>query len=133
PSSIQRCISRRHAACSGCTFNTPAVDGSRHIDVDKREHLEMLGKSCSVKTHPYRFLYRRTIGAENFVPQWPIRKVAPVDLALMMKNVFLGPLNEIANPVRCPHVPVRKQCDEELEDTDDGDSAQIEPEQKGSD
>src|SRR5262245_41307889 len=112
---------------SGCTFNTTSVDVSRRIDVHKREHLELLGKSCSVKTHPYRFLYRRTVGTENLVPQWPIGKVAPVDLALMVKNVFLGPLNEIANPVRCPYVPVREQCDEELEDTDDGDRTRIEP------
>src|SRR5215831_4558597 len=41
----------------GCTFNTPSIDVSRGIDVDKREHLELLPKSCSVKTHPYRFFY----------------------------------------------------------------------------
>src|SRR5262245_38083634 len=51
----------------------------------------------------------------------------------MMQNMFLGSLNEIANPVRRPYVPVREQCDEELEDTDDGDSPRIEAKQKGSD
>jgi len=111
----------------------PSIDVIWQTDVDKREHLELLGKSCSVKTHPYRFLYWCTIGAEKLVPQWPIGKVAPVGLALMVQNVFLGPLNEIANPVRRPHVPVREQCNEELEDTDDGNSTRIEPEQKGSD
>jgi hypothetical protein len=115
----------------GSTLDTPSIDVTCRIDVDKREHFELLRKSRSLKTDLHRFLYRRTIGAENLVPQWPVGIVASMHLALMMQNVFLGPLNEIAHPVRSPHVPVRKQRDKELEDTDNGDPTRIEPEQKG--
>jgi hypothetical protein len=51
---------------------------------------------------------------------------------LMMQNVSLGPLNEVANPVRSTRSSA-EQCDEELEDTDDGDRTRIEPEQKRGD
>ena len=77
-------ISRGHAARSRCTFNTPSIDETCRIDVDKREHLELLRKSHSLKTNLHRFLYRRTIGAENLVPQRPVGIVARMDLALMM-------------------------------------------------
>jgi uncharacterized protein YprB with RNaseH-like and TPR domain len=36
---------RGHAACSGCAFDTPPIDVTYRIDVDKREHLELLRKS----------------------------------------------------------------------------------------
>src|SRR5262245_58970707 len=103
--------------------------GFRHasINIDKDEHLELLHKSRFLKTDLHRFLYRRTIGIENFVPQRPVGIVACMHLALMMQNVFLGPLNKIANPLRCPDVPVRKQGDEELEDTGDGNCTQVKP------
>ena len=108
------------------------IDVTWRIDVDKPEHLELFHKSRSRKTDLHRLRCRRTISAENLVPQRPVGIVVCMHLALMVQNVLLGPLNKIANPARFPHVPVRKQRDEKLEQANDGDGASLKPQQKGA-
>src|SRR5207244_10744154 len=115
------------ALCARLSLDTDPIDVSCRVHVDKHEHFELVRKSSSLKTHLHPFFYRCPVGAENLIPQWPVGIVACMHVPLMMQNVFFGPLNEIANPGRGSHVPVRKQSDEELEDTDDGDRTRIEP------
>src|SRR3954452_15117359 len=76
----------------------------RLIDVDHGEHRQPAPRPSLGKAERDVALARPGIGAEQMVPDRHVAEIAGVDVALVVEDVRLGPLDEPAGPGRRPHV-----------------------------
>src|SRR4051812_17139922 len=91
---------------SGSPTPSEAKPTLRAIDVDHRDHRQPAPRPPLRESERDFALARRGIGAEQSVPDRHVAEIAGMDVALVVEQVRLGPLDEPAGPGGRAHVPM---------------------------